>query len=389
MTIVGARRGFASDNAATVHPRVLEAIAAANAGHAFGYGHDPYTHEVERRLASALGAPDAAVFFVFNGSGANVLSLRTALRPWEAAIVSANAHLQTDEVGAPEAVAGVKLLVAETENGRVTLDGVRRLVEKPNDEHAVKPGLLSLTQSTELGTLYTLDELRALSELAHAHGLRVHVDGARFANAAAALGVALPELVAAGGVDLLSFGGTKNGLMLGEAVVVFNESLVPGMLHLRKQTLQLASKMRFIAAQFDALIHDDLWLANADSRQRHGPPSVRVCGGHRRGHRHARTRCQCRVRDAAACGPGAVCCRNSTSTSGTTSRARFAGCARGTPRKPTWMNSPALCVRRSPPSPGSRDARPAPSPPRATAPPAPVRQRAAAEHGRRCPASAT
>jgi threonine aldolase len=263
VTAVGARRGFASDNAATVHPRVLEAIAAANAGHAFGYGHDPYTHEVERRLSSAFGAPEAAVFFVFNGSGANVLSLRTALRPWEAAIVSANAHLQTDEVGAPEAVAGVKLLVAETENGRVTLDGVRRLVEKPNDEHAVKPGLLSLTQSTELGTLYTLDELRALSELAHAHGLRVHIDGARFANAAAALGVALPELVAASGVDLLSFGGTKNGLMLGEAVIVFNESLVPGMLHLRKQTLQLASKMRFIAAQFDALLHDDLWLMNA------------------------------------------------------------------------------------------------------------------------------
>ena len=263
MTAVGARRGFASDNAAAVHPRVFESIAAANAGHAFGYGHDPYTHEVQRRLAAALGAPDAAVFFVFNGSGANVLSLRAALRPWEAAIVSANAHLQVDEVGAPEAVAGVKLLVAETEDGKVTLDGVRRLVQRPNDEHAVKPGLLSLTQATELGTVYSLDELRALSELAHAHGLRVHVDGARFANAAAALDVSLPALVSACGVDLLSFGGTKNGLMLGEAVVVFDRALVPGMLHLRKQTLQLASKMRYIAAQFDALLEDDLWLANA------------------------------------------------------------------------------------------------------------------------------
>ena len=263
MTVTGTRRGFASDNAATVHPRVLEAIAAANAGHAFGYGHDPYTHAVERRLAAALGAPAASVFFVFNGSGANVLCLRAALRPWEAAIVSENAHLHTDEVGAPEAVAGVKLLVAETVDGRVTLDGVRRLIEKPNDEHAVKPGILSLTQATELGTLYTLDELRALGELAHAHGLRVHVDGARFANAAAALGVALGELVAAAGVDLLSFGGTKNGLMVGEAVVVFDATLVPGMLHLRKQTLQLASKMRFIAAQFDGLLEDDLWLQNA------------------------------------------------------------------------------------------------------------------------------
>lgn len=259
----GVKRGFASDNAATVHPSVLEAIAAANTGHAFGYGHDPYTASVERRLAAALGAPEASVFFVFNGSGANVLSLRAALRPWEAAIVSENAHLQTDEVGAPEAVAGVKLLPAETLDGRVTPDGVRRLIEKPNDEHAVKPGILSLTQATELGTLYSMDELRALGELAHAHGLRVHVDGARFANAAAALGVALGDLVAAAGVDMLSFGGTKNGLMVGEAVVVFDPALVPGMLHLRKQSLQLASKMRFIAAQFDALLQDDLWLQNA------------------------------------------------------------------------------------------------------------------------------
>ncbi|MDE3134085.1 MAG: aminotransferase class I/II-fold pyridoxal phosphate-dependent enzyme [Acidobacteriota bacterium] len=263
MTVTGAKRGFASDNAATVHPRVLEAIAAVNAGHAFGYGHDPYTAAVERGLAAALGAPDASVLFVFNGSGANVLCLRAALRPWEAAIVSAWAHLQTDEVGAPEAVAGVKLLPAETVDGRVTLEGVRRLVERVNDEHAVKPGLLSLTQATELGTLYGLDELRELSELAHAHGLRVHVDGARIANAAAALDVGLPELVAASGADLLSFGGTKNGLMLGEAVVVLDPTLVPGMLHLRKQTLQLASKMRYIAAQFDALLQDDLWLQNA------------------------------------------------------------------------------------------------------------------------------
>jgi len=242
---------------------VLQAIAACNQGHAFGYGHDRYTQAVERRLATALGAPEAAVFFVFNGSGANVLSLRAALKPWEAAIVSANAHLQTDEVGAPEAVAGAKLLVAQTDDGRVTLEGVRRLVERPNDEHAVKPGLLSLTQSTELGTVYEVGELRALAQLAHAHGLRVHVDGARFANAAAALGLSLAELLAASGADLLSFGGTKNGLMLGEAVVVLDPALVPGMLHLRKQTLQLASKMRFVAAQFDALLEGDLWLENA------------------------------------------------------------------------------------------------------------------------------
>ncbi len=263
MTTGGARRGFASDNAATVHPSVLDAIAAVNDGHAFGYGHDPYTASVERRLAQALGAPDAGVFFVFNGSGANVLSLRAALRPWEAAVVSAHAHLQTDEVGAPEAIAGVKLLVGETVDGKLTADGLASLLGRPNDEHAVKPGLVSLTESTELGTLYSLQELRSLSAVAHESGLRVHVDGARFANAAAALGVSLAEVVSAAAPDLLSFGGTKNGLMLGEAVVVFDRGLVPGLLHLRKQTLQLASKMRFVAAQFDALLSDQLWLVNA------------------------------------------------------------------------------------------------------------------------------
>ena len=260
-----ARRGFASDNAATIHPAVLESIARANTGHAFGYGHDAYTHSVERRLAQTLGAPDASVFFVFNGTGANVLSLRAALRPWEAAVVSSNAHLHTDEVGAPEAIAGVKLLNGTTLDGKLTADGLRRLIAKPNDEHFVKPGLVSLTQSTELGTLYELDELRELVEIAHDGGLLVHVDGSRLSNAAAALGVGLHELAAGSGLDLLSFGGTKNGLLGGEAVVVFKPELAEGMLHLRKQTLQLASKMRFIAAQFDALLTDDLWLANASN----------------------------------------------------------------------------------------------------------------------------
>ena len=256
------RRGFASDNAATVHPAVLDSIAKANVGHAFGYGHDPYTAAVEQRVADAIGAPAGArVYFVFNGTGANVLSLRAALRPWQAAIVSGNAHLHTDEVGAPEAVAGSKLLVGETLDGKLTLDGLRRLIDTPNDEHFVKPGLLSLTQSTELGTLYSVAEFRSLVDSAHAAGLLVHVDGARLANAAVALDVGLAEVVA--GVDLVSFGGTKNGALGCEAVVVMNPALAEGMLHLRKQTLQLSSKMRFLAAQFDALLTDDLWRANA------------------------------------------------------------------------------------------------------------------------------
>jgi threonine aldolase len=256
-----ARRGFASDNAATVHPAVLESIARANVGHAFGYGHDAYTASVELRVAEAVGVPDAKVFFVFNGTGANVLSLRAALRPWQAAIVSQNAHLHTDEVGAPEAIAGTKLLTGDTVDGKLTADGVQRLIDKPNDEHFVKPGLVSLTQSTELGTLYSSEELASLLEVAHAGGLLVHVDGARLANAAAALGVGLADVVA--GVDLVSLGATKNGGLGCEAVVVLNPLLEDGMLHLRKQTLQLASKMRFLAAQFEALLEGDLWLANA------------------------------------------------------------------------------------------------------------------------------
>ncbi|MGC9219939.1 MAG: threonine aldolase family protein [Solirubrobacteraceae bacterium] len=259
----GGTRGFASDNSATVHPAVMEAMLRVNVGHAFAYGHDPYTREVERRLADALGSPNAGVFFVFNGSGANVLSLRAALRPWEAAIVSEVAHLQTDETGAPEAVAGIKLIPAPTRDGKLSPEGLKALVERTNDEHAARPGLVSLTQATELGTVYSLQELRELSEIAHAGGLCVHVDGARFANAAAALGVGLDDQVRASGADLVSFGGTKNGLMVGEAVVVRDPALMQGMLHLRKQTLQLASKMRFVAAQFDALLRDDLWLRNA------------------------------------------------------------------------------------------------------------------------------
>lgn len=256
-----ARRSFASDNCASVHPAVLAAIARANVGHATSYGGDRYSAEVRARVAHALGAPDASVYFVFNGTGANVLCLRAGLRPWEAAIVSADAHLYSDEAGAPEAVGGIKLLSGDTRDGKLSARGIERMTALGADEHFAKPGLVSLTQSSELGTVYGLEELRALSELAHAHGLWVHMDGARLANAACALSVGLDQLVR--GVDLLSFGGTKNGLLGGEAVVVFNPALDEGMGRLRKQTLQLASKTRFIAAQFDALLTDDLWAQNA------------------------------------------------------------------------------------------------------------------------------
>jgi threonine aldolase len=256
------RRGFASDNAATIHPEVLQRIVGVNKGHAFGYGHDDYTHSVELRFAEEFGG-QSRTFFVFNGSGANVLCLRAACRPWEAAIVTATAHLNVDEGGAPEAIAGTKLLIAASDQGKLTPETVEPLLDRVGDEHAVQPRLLSITQSTELGTLYTAEEITALAEFAHAHELLLHIDGARLSNAAAALGTSLRELTTDAGVDLVSFGGTKNGLLGGEAVVVLNPSLAPGLEYLRKQTLQLASKMRFLAAQFDALLSEDLWRRNA------------------------------------------------------------------------------------------------------------------------------
>jgi threonine aldolase len=253
---VSAARGFASDNAATVHPEVLDAIARANTGHALGYGHDPYSRQVQQRVAAALEADEA--FFVFNGTGANVLCLRAACRPWEGAICSAGAHLNTDEGGAPEAIAGVKLLAVAAEHGKLTPQAVREAIVHVGDEHAVAPRLLSLTQSTELGTVYDPDELAALVRCAHEHGLLAHIDGARLANAAATLGCTLAQ--ASAGADLISFGATKNGALACEAVVLRGQpGLAAALPYLRKQSLQLASKMRFLAAQFDALLCDELW----------------------------------------------------------------------------------------------------------------------------------
>ena len=257
-----ARRGFASDNASGIHPEVLAAIAAINHGHAFGYGHDAYTREVEARLKRTFGA-DGGAFIVFNGSGANVVGLRAVCRPWEAVICAETAHLNVDEGGAPESVGGLKLLTTATPDGKLTPDLVRPLISRIGDEHAVQPRVLSITQSTELGTLYSPDEVQALASLAHAHDMLLHIDGSRLSNAAAALGVSLAEASTGLGADLLSFGGTKNGLLAGEVIIAMRPALREPLLYLRKQSLQLASKMRFLAAQFDALLTDSLWLRNA------------------------------------------------------------------------------------------------------------------------------
>jgi threonine aldolase len=256
---VTAPRGFASDNAATIHPAVLEAIAGANVGHAFGYGHDGYTRGVEARFREHFG--DAArAFLVWGGTAANVLSLRAVCRPWEAVICAQTAHMNVDECGAPEAIAGVKLLTAATEHGKLSPELVETLIVRLGDEHAVQPRVVSLSQSTELGTVYSPEELRALCELAHARGLVVHVDGARLCNAAAALSITLRGITTDVGVDVVSFGGTKNGLLGAEAVVFLTPGVEAGFAYLRKQSMQLASKMRFLAVQFDALLSGELWL---------------------------------------------------------------------------------------------------------------------------------
>jgi threonine aldolase len=256
---VSTARGFASDNAATIHPEVLAAIARVNVGHVFGYGHDEYTQRVEALVAEQFGE-HARAFFVFNGTGANVLSIRATCRPWQAVICADTAHMNVDECGAPEHVAGVKLLIVAGQDGKLTPDAVERLIARVGDEHAVQPRLVSISQSTELGTVYTARETAALAELAHANGLLLHVDGARLSNAAAALELPLNALTTDVGVDVVSFGGTKNGLLAAEAVVFRDAQLAGDAAYLRKQSLQLASKMRFLAAQFEALLTDDLWL---------------------------------------------------------------------------------------------------------------------------------
>ncbi len=241
---------------------MLEALAAANCGHAFGYGHDDRTRAVQELFAEHFG-DGARAFVVFNGTAANVLSLRAACRRWEAVICADTSHLNVDECGAPESIAGVKLLTVSTEHGKLTPELVESRIERRGDEHAVQPRVVSISQCTELGTIYTQAEIHALAEHAHAHQLVLHMDGARLSNAAAALELRLGELSTEAGVDILSFGGTKNGLLGAEAVVFPKPDLAEGFEFVRKQSLQLASKMRFLAAQFEALLTDELWLRSA------------------------------------------------------------------------------------------------------------------------------
>jgi threonine aldolase len=254
-------RGFASDNYAGIQPAVLAAIAEANDGHAVSYGADPWTERARALLREVFG-PDAEAFLVFNGTAANVLCLEALSAPWEAVMCAATSHLHVDECGAPER-AGRKLLVAPVPHGKLTPELLDPLAIRFGDEHAIQPGVVSVAQSTELGTVYSLPEVRTLADWAHERGMRLHVDGARLGNAAASLGVSLRELTTDAGVDAVSFGGTKAGLLGGEAVVLLRPGAADGFLYRRKQAMQLASKMRFVAAQFIALLEADRWRVSA------------------------------------------------------------------------------------------------------------------------------
>jgi threonine aldolase len=255
-------RGFASDNYSGVHPEVLAALAAANEGHQVSYGEDEYTARLQDVLEDHFG-PGIESFPVFNGTGANVLSLQSLLPRWGAVVCASTAHINMDENGAPERVGGIKLLHVPTPDGKLTPELIDREAWGWGDEHRAQPLAVSITQTTELGTCYTPEEVRAIAEHAHSKGMKLHMDGARLANAAAHLQVPLRAFTRDAGVDILSFGGTKNGLLFGEVVVALNPEAAHGLVYLRKMNMQLASKMRFMSAQFIALLEGDLWLRSA------------------------------------------------------------------------------------------------------------------------------
>lgn len=260
-------RSFASDNNAGVHPEVMAAIAAANDGHVVAYGDDPFTARATLLFREHLGK-DTEVFFVFGGTGANVLGLKAATESHHAVICAETAHINVDECGAPEKFTGCKLIALATDDGKIRVDQLKPLLHDVGFEHHVQPRVVSVSQATEMGTVYTQRELKSLANFAHDNDMLLHVDGARIANAAASLKAKLKAITRDAGVDILSFGGAKNGMMYGEAVVFFDKSLAKDFKYTRKQGTHLPSKMRFISAQFEALLSDDLWRRNAEHANR-------------------------------------------------------------------------------------------------------------------------
>lgn len=265
------KRGFASDNYAGVHPEVMAAMAAINHGHEVAYGEDSVTAQFDE-LVKELFGPHAVGFPVFNGTGANVVALQAATTRWEAVICASSAHIHVDEGGAPEKMAGLKLWTVPTSNGKLTAEQVASQIFDMGVVHRAQPGVVSITQTTEMGTLYQLDEIRAIADVAHQNGLLLHLDGARISNAAAALGMTFKQFTTDAGVDLVSLGGTKIGALAAEAVIVTDTSsergrqLAEAMPFLRKTSMQLASKMRFMSAQLIALFKDQAALAIANAK---------------------------------------------------------------------------------------------------------------------------
>ncbi len=261
------KRGFASDNNAGVHPKIMEAIEQVNSGHTIAYGDDPFTASAVMKIRQIL-SEEVQPFFVFIGTAANVLGLDAITKPYHSIICAETSHIHEDECGAPERWTGCKLLSVETTNGKLTPESVEKHMYGIGFEHHSQPRVISITQSTEMGTVYSLEEIRAITQYAHDRNMLVHMDGARISNAAASLGTGFREMTVDAGIDVLSFGGTKNGMMYGEAVVFMSEEYAIDFKYLRKQGMQLASKMRYIAAQFERFLDEDVWLKNAGHANR-------------------------------------------------------------------------------------------------------------------------
>lgn len=255
-------RGFASDNNSGVHPRVMDAILKANDGHVVAYGGDPYTDKATQKFKEIFGS-ETEVFFVYNGTGANVLALKTVTESWHSILCSEVAHVNEDECSAPEKITGCKLIALPHRHGKISVKDIAKHLVWLDDEHRAQPKVVSITQCTEMGAVYTVEEIQEIVNFCHSNNLLVHMDGARIANAAVALNMDFKECTKDLGIDILSFGGTKNGMMFGEAVLFFNPDLVGAAKYYRKQNMQLNSKMRFIAAQFIEYLNEDVWRPNA------------------------------------------------------------------------------------------------------------------------------
>jgi len=255
-------KSFASDNYSGIHPEIFDAIQRANTLHQISYGEDFFTKEANLIFEKTFGKVD--VLYTFNGTGANVTCLKCCTLPFQAVICSEYAHILADECGAPTQSIGCSLMPLKTSNGKLTPELIKPLLNRIGNVHNTQPKVISISQSTELGTVYSIDELKSLCDFAHTNGMYVHLDGARISNAVASLGVSLKAATVDCGVDIMSFGGTKNGLMIGEAVLIFNDELKANAPYFHKQTAQLFSKNRFIATQFTALLTNDLWLRMAD-----------------------------------------------------------------------------------------------------------------------------